>query len=55
MVAMGTGGVDGDQSGWTLMRGDGLFFPAGASYHVLVDPQQSRRCMEDLLFVSDIE
>jgi hypothetical protein len=37
------------------IKGDGLFFPAGASYPMLIDPQRSRRCMEDLLFVSDIE
>lgn len=55
VVSMGTGGVNGDQSSWALMRGDGFDIPAGASYHVLVDPQQSRRCTEDLLFVSDIE
>lgn len=55
LVALGNGGVNGELSSWSLMRGDGLDFPAGASYHVLVDPQQSRRCTEDLLFVSDIE
>ena len=37
------------------IKGDGLFFPAGASYPMLIDPQQKRRCMEDLPFVSDIE
>lgn len=55
LVSMGSGGVDQDQHGWWLDRGDGAQFPGSASYHVLVDPQQSRRCMEDLLFVSDLE
>ena len=55
LLSLGSGGVNGDQSAWALVRGDGLDIPAGASYHVLVDPQQSRRCTEDLLFVSDIE
>jgi hypothetical protein len=55
LVSMGSGGVDADQYAWSLYRGDSEFFPTGASYHVLVDPQQSRRCMEDLLFVSDLE
>ena len=55
LLSLGSGGVNGDQSAWALVRGDGFDIPAGASYHVLVDPQQSRRCTEDLLFVSDIE
>ncbi len=55
LLSLGSGGVNSDQYAWWLARGDGEFFPGGASYHVLVDPQQSRRCMEDLLYVSDFE
>lgn len=31
---------------WAIERGDGLQIPAGAAFHVYVDPQQSRRCLE---------
>lgn len=31
---------------WAIERGDGLQIPAGAAFHVYVDPQQSRRCVE---------
>ncbi len=31
---------------WAIERGDGQQIPAGASFHVYVDPQQSRRCQE---------
>lgn len=55
LISLGSSGINNDQYAWWLARGDGEFFPADASYHVLVDPQQSRRCMEDLLFVSDLE
>jgi hypothetical protein len=33
---------------WAIERGDGLQIPAGAAFHVYVDPQQSRRCRESL-------
>jgi hypothetical protein len=55
LINLGPGGTDYDQYSWWLERGDGEFIPAGAAFHILVDPQQSRRCMEDLLYTSDFE
>lgn len=40
---------------WFLERGDGQTIPAAAAFHIYVDPQQSRRCREDLLLVDDFE
>lgn len=35
---------------WAIERGDGLLIPANAAFHVYIDPQQSRRCGDDLIF-----
>jgi len=35
---------------WAIERGDGLPIPANAAFHVYIDPQQSRRCGDDLIF-----
>ena len=38
-----------DRGNWAIERGDGLQIPAGAAFHVYIDPQQSRRCNTELL------
>ncbi len=43
--------LDG-RGNWAIERGDGLPIPSGATFHVYVDPQQSRRCMEEF-FLND--
>jgi hypothetical protein len=46
----------GDGRGnWAIERGDGLQIPAGATFHVYVDPQRSRRCQEDQLLIDGFE
>jgi hypothetical protein len=40
---------------WAIERGDGLPIPAGAAFHVYVDPQRSRRCVEEFLFNDGFE
>jgi hypothetical protein len=40
---------------WAIERGDGLPIPAGAAFHVYVDPQRSRKCVEEFLFNDDFE
>jgi len=35
---------------WAIERGDGQPIPANAAFHVYIDPQQSRRCGDDLIF-----
>lgn len=40
---------------WAISRGDGAQIPAGAAFHVYVDPQQSRRCFETSVFSDGFE
>jgi hypothetical protein len=40
---------------WAIERGDGASIPAGAAFHVYVDPQQSRLCTFDPLFNDGFE
>jgi hypothetical protein len=40
---------------WAIERGDGLQIPAGAAFHVFVDPQQSRQCRNDVIFSDGFE
>lgn len=47
-------GSDG-RTDWFIERGDGQPIPAGAAFHVYIDPQQSRRCREDLIHLSEFE
>lgn len=55
MAVGGWGGNNYERFSWAIQRGDGEQIPVGAAFHVYVDPQQSRRCMEDLLHTSDFE
>lgn len=32
---------------WAIERGDGQQIPAGAAFHVYIDPQRSRRCQDE--------
>jgi hypothetical protein len=46
----------GDGRGnWAIERGDAAQIPAGATFHVYIDPQQSRRCANDLIFQDGFE
>jgi hypothetical protein len=46
MVLNWNPGPQQGRGAWAIERGDGLQIPAGAAFHVYVDPQQSRRCVE---------
>jgi hypothetical protein len=35
---------------WAIERGDGQQIPAGAAFHVYIDPAQSKQCQEDVIF-----
>lgn len=40
---------------WAIERGDGQQIPAGAAFHVYIDPQQSRLCSTDPLLIDGFE
>jgi hypothetical protein len=40
---------------WAIERGDGQPIPAGASFHVYIDPQVARACSEDALMIDGFE
>ena len=40
---------------WAIERGDGLQIPAGAAFHVYIDPQQSRSCTVNRLLSDGFE
>jgi hypothetical protein len=40
---------------WAIERGDGQPIPAGASFHVYIDPQVARACNEDAFMIDDFE
>lgn len=47
--------ADDGRTAWFIERGDGAQIPAGAAFHVYVDPQQSRRCREELVYADGLE
>lgn len=47
--------ADDGRAAWFIERGDGVQIPAGAAFHVYVDPQQSRRCREELIYADSLE
>jgi hypothetical protein len=40
---------------WAIERGDGAQIPAGAAFHVYIDPEQSRRCQSEPLLIDGFE
>lgn len=40
---------------WAIERGDGQAIPAGAAFHVYVDPERSRQCKIDSLLLDGFE
>ncbi|MBK9655258.1 MAG: hypothetical protein IPO66_07210 [Rhodanobacteraceae bacterium] len=47
--------ADDGRTAWFIERGDGAQIPADAAFHVYVDPQQSRRCREELVFADEFD
>lgn len=54
-VVLSYNGTTDGRGNWSIERGDGLQIPAGAAFHVYVDPQQSRRCAEEFLLRNGFE